>query len=320
MTPSGHVRARRSRSCSGWPSRTTRSGTSGSGPPCSRRARRRPQPGRDDKVVAAWNGLAVAALAEGGALLDRPDWVAAAERCADLLRDLHLVDGRLRRTSRDGVVGRHGGRAGGLRRRRRGAARAAPGDGRPGSAGRRPAGCWTWCSTRFGDGRGGFYDTADDAEQLVRRPQDPTDGATPAALPRRPGALLTYAALTGSARHREAAEAALAGRRRWSGERRGSPAGRPRSPRRCSPGPPRSSSLDRPGPARRSPGGRPSPGAVVGDRRPAAPQGRRGRRRLRLPRVRVRAAGDRRRPAARQLVVASGARAAPVGACNAVIT
>ena len=31
----------------------------------------------------------------------------------------------------------------------------------------------------FGDGNGGLYDTADDAEQLVRRPQDPTDSATP---------------------------------------------------------------------------------------------------------------------------------------------
>ena len=65
----------------------------------------RPQPARDDKVVTAWNGLAIVALAEGGAALDRPEWVAAAARAADLLLDLHVVDGRLRRSSRDGVVG-----------------------------------------------------------------------------------------------------------------------------------------------------------------------------------------------------------------------
>ena len=61
----------------------------------------------------------------------------------------------------------------------------------------------------FGDGAAGFFDTADDAEQLVRRPRDPTDNATPSGLSAAAGALLTYAALTGSDRHRTAAEAAL---------------------------------------------------------------------------------------------------------------
>ena len=56
-------------------------------------------------MVAAWNGLAVAALAEAGALLDRPDLVAAARGRCRLLLDVHLVDGRLRRTSRDGAAG-----------------------------------------------------------------------------------------------------------------------------------------------------------------------------------------------------------------------
>jgi hypothetical protein len=69
----------------------------------------RPQPARDDKVVAAWNGLAIAALAESGVLLDRPDHVAAAVACADLLRDLHVVDGRLLRTSIGGRAGRNAG-------------------------------------------------------------------------------------------------------------------------------------------------------------------------------------------------------------------
>ena len=66
---------------------------------------RRPQPARDDKVVTAWNGMAVLALAEAGAALGRPDWVEAADAAADLLLARHVVDGRLRRSSRDGAVG-----------------------------------------------------------------------------------------------------------------------------------------------------------------------------------------------------------------------
>src|SRR4051794_34205643 len=65
----------------------------------------RPQPARDDKVVTAWNGLAILALAEAGAALGPADWVSAAAEAADLLLRLHVVDGRLRRSSRDGKVG-----------------------------------------------------------------------------------------------------------------------------------------------------------------------------------------------------------------------
>lgn len=63
----------------------------------------RPRPGRDDKVVAAWNGLAIAALAETGAYFDRPDLVERATEAADLLVRVHMGDtARLDRTSRDG--------------------------------------------------------------------------------------------------------------------------------------------------------------------------------------------------------------------------
>ncbi|MDQ1250397.1 MAG: uncharacterized protein QG597_4776 [Actinomycetota bacterium] len=66
----------------------------------------RPAPARDDKVVAAWNGLAIAALAEAGALFDEPQWVAAAEAAADVVLAVHLTaDGGLRRVSREGVAG-----------------------------------------------------------------------------------------------------------------------------------------------------------------------------------------------------------------------
>jgi uncharacterized protein YyaL (SSP411 family) len=66
----------------------------------------------------------------------------------------------------------------------------------------------------FADGDGGFFDTAtrstDAALETVGRPQDPTDAATPSGWSAAAGALLTAAALTGSARLREAAGAALA--------------------------------------------------------------------------------------------------------------
>jgi uncharacterized protein YyaL (SSP411 family) len=66
---------------------------------------RRPQPFRDDKVVAAWNGLALAALADAGYRLERADWIDAAERVAAfLLGPLGSPDGGLLRSWRDGRV------------------------------------------------------------------------------------------------------------------------------------------------------------------------------------------------------------------------
>lgn len=172
------------------------------------RAQRIP-PARDDKVVAAWNGLAVAALAECGALFDRPDLVRAAEEVARLLEEVHLRDGRLARTSKDGTAGANAGVledyadvAEGLL-----ALHAVTGDPRQ----VRLAGeLLNTVLERFGDGEGGFYDTADDAERLFRRPQDPTDNATPSGQFAAAGALLSFAALTGSDWHRQAAEDALA--------------------------------------------------------------------------------------------------------------
>jgi uncharacterized protein len=169
---------------------------------------RRPQPTRDDKVVAAWNGLAIAALAECGAYFDRPDLVAAAEDAARLLRTVHRRDGRLLRTSRDGTAGTNAGvledyadLAEGLI-----ALYGVTGDaGYAEFAGE----LLDVVLDRFTDGRGGFYDTADDAERLWKRPQDPTDNATPSGWFAAAGALLSYAALTGETRHREAAVAAL---------------------------------------------------------------------------------------------------------------
>jgi len=169
----------------------------------------RPQPARDDKAITAWNGLAIAALAEAGVLLERLDYLAAAQECADFLLSRHLVDGRLHRSSRAGSISAamgvaedYGDLAEGLL-----ALHQASADPR-----------WLTAAgqllevalTRFADGDGGFFDTADDAEALFSRPRDASDNAVPSGQSALAGALLSYAALTGSTRHRDAAEAALA--------------------------------------------------------------------------------------------------------------
>jgi hypothetical protein len=65
----------------------------------------RPKPLRDDKAIASWNGLALAALATGARVLGRDDVLAAAERLGEfLLGPLSTAEGRLHRTWRDGVA------------------------------------------------------------------------------------------------------------------------------------------------------------------------------------------------------------------------
>jgi uncharacterized protein YyaL (SSP411 family) len=168
----------------------------------------RPQPGRDDKVVTAWNGLVIAALAEAGALLDEPSYVDAAVACAELMVGLHLVDGRLRRTSRDGRTGTAAGVAedyGDLAEGLLALHQATTDPHWLDAAGD----LLDTALARFADGSGGFFDTADDAERLVRRPKDPTDNAAPSGQSALANALVTYSALTGSLAHRAAGEDAL---------------------------------------------------------------------------------------------------------------
>ncbi|NNN32460.1 thioredoxin domain-containing protein [Streptomyces sp. S3(2020)] len=170
----------------------------------------RPAPGRDDKVVAAWNGLAIAALAETGAYFDRPDLVDAAVGAADLLVRLHLDEqARLSRTSKDGHVGANAGVLEDY---------ADVAEGFLALASVTGEGVWLEFAgflldhvlARFVDAESGaLFDTASDAERLIRRPQDPTDNAVPSGWTAAAGALLSYAAQTGAAPHRAAAERAL---------------------------------------------------------------------------------------------------------------
>jgi uncharacterized protein YyaL (SSP411 family) len=168
----------------------------------------RVRPARDDKVVAAWNGLAIAALAEAGLLLERPDLIGAARDAAELIAAVHLSGDRLARTSRDGAAGSSAGVLEDY---------ACTAEGFIVLSGVTGEARWLALAgrlldavlSRFADGTGGFYDTADDGESLIYRPADPADNATPSGAFSAAGALLSYSALTGSAPHRAAAIAAL---------------------------------------------------------------------------------------------------------------
>jgi uncharacterized protein len=168
----------------------------------------RVRPARDDKVVAAWNGLAVSALAECGLLFARPDFTGAARDAATLLATVHLAGGRLVRTSRDGTAGNTAGALEDY---------ACTAEGFLTLSGVTGEARWMELAGQllevalgsFGDGQGGFFDTAADDEPLIFRPADPADNATPSGTFAVAGALLSYSALAGSARHREAAGAAL---------------------------------------------------------------------------------------------------------------
>ncbi|WP_072688085.1 thioredoxin domain-containing protein [Rhodococcus marinonascens] len=175
----------------------------------------RSQPGRDDKVVTAWNGLTITALAEAGVGLGRPEWVEAAAECARVVLDLHVVDGRLRRASLGSVVGESAGVLEDY---------ACLATGLLGLF--QATGDTEWLTRaqelldraliHFADDErpGSWYDTADDAEVLVTRPRDPVDGATPSGASCLVEALLTGAAVadTGASGRYAAAAAASLGR------------------------------------------------------------------------------------------------------------
>jgi uncharacterized protein YyaL (SSP411 family) len=173
----------------------------------------RAQPGRDDKVVTAWNGLAITALAETGVALGASELISAACRCASALIDLHLVNGRLRRASLSGAVGDsaailedYGALATGLL-----TVYQLTGEERWLTA---AGGLLDTALAHFADPDrpGRWFDTADDAEQLMVRPADPLDGATPSGASLVTEALLTAAHLAGpdrTDRYRQAADDAL---------------------------------------------------------------------------------------------------------------
>jgi uncharacterized protein YyaL (SSP411 family) len=157
----------------------------------------RPQPGLDDKALASWNGMALAALAEGARVLERPDLLEAAVACAEfLLGPLSRPDGSLWRTHRDGrssipgFLDDHAQVAEGLWQLHR-----ATLDPRWLSEARRLA---LLADARYADPDGpGWCDTAAEGETLVARPRTLDDAPTPSGASTLAGLLVRVARLDG---------------------------------------------------------------------------------------------------------------------------
>ena len=174
-----------------------------------RRRNERAQPARDDKALAAWNGLAIAAFADASALPGGERYRDLALRAAGaIMAGLQSPDGRLKRSWKDGRAAGEGvledytHLADGLL-----ALYEATFDERWFAAARD---LMDLVLLHFADPSGGFFDTADDHEQLVTRPKDVQDNALPSGNAMATSVLLRLAALTGEGAYRSAAERALA--------------------------------------------------------------------------------------------------------------
>jgi hypothetical protein len=168
---------------------------------------RRVRPGLDDKVISAWNGLAIRAFAEAGAALGEERYLDIARQAAAFVLENLTVGGRLMRSWREGrtsVAGfldDHAGMAVGLL-----TLFAATGEERwyEGAIG------LIHDLDRFARAAGGFYSTPDDAEGLVKRPTDLTDNPSPSGNALAAEALLLASLYTGNQSWREQSELAIA--------------------------------------------------------------------------------------------------------------
>ncbi|MEP6780185.1 MAG: thioredoxin domain-containing protein [Gemmatimonadaceae bacterium] len=140
---------------------------------------KREWPGRDDKILAGWNGLMTRALAEAARIFDRNDWLQSAIRAGEFLAHTMTRDGRVMRVHMDGVT-----KVPGFLEDHAAVALAfialheSTGSAHWLHAARSIA---SEMHAHFRDAEtGAWYDTADDAEALITRPRDLFDNAVPA--------------------------------------------------------------------------------------------------------------------------------------------
>ena len=167
----------------------------------------RPRPARDEKIIAGWNGLALAALAEAAVAFDSPVYRDAAEQTGDFLLGELCDAGRLAHSWKDGRIS--GGAflddyacvAEGLL-----ALYGCTLDERWFVAARALA---DGLAERFRRQAGGFYDTSVEHESLIARPRATYDSPTPTGNSMTATILLKLSALTGDDGYRQLAEEAL---------------------------------------------------------------------------------------------------------------
>jgi uncharacterized protein YyaL (SSP411 family) len=169
----------------------------------------RVHPGKDDKIIVAWNGLMIDALARAAAALDEPRYAAAATKAAEFIRkNLHRSDGRLLHTWRhgkaklDAYLDDYAALANGLI-----SLYEATFDGDQLVEAAR---LLDIVLAHFADREGGgFFYTADDHEQLIARNKDATDASVPSASALAATALIRLGKLTGERKYLDAAERTL---------------------------------------------------------------------------------------------------------------
>jgi uncharacterized protein YyaL (SSP411 family) len=167
---------------------------------------RRAKPGRDDKVLADWNGLTIAALARASAVFGETEWLATARSAfAFVLATLRGGDGRLLHAWREGRLG-----ARGMLDDYAAMARAAlalfEASGEPDDL-RTAQRLASEAIDLFGDGEGGVYLTAKDAADVPgARPRHAHDGATPSGVGLLTEVFARLWHLTDEGRWREAAD------------------------------------------------------------------------------------------------------------------
>jgi uncharacterized protein YyaL (SSP411 family) len=170
----------------------------------------RVRPGLDDKVLADWNGLMIAALANAGAALDQPAWLAAAAKAFAFVEQCMTRDGRLGHSWRDGKL-LYPGLASDHAAMVKAALALHEATGMPDYLER--AVQWQRALDRhyIRADTGGYYLTADDAEGLIMRPDSMIDEATPNPNGVAAQNLVRLAMLTGDDHWRQRTDALFAG-------------------------------------------------------------------------------------------------------------